>query len=179
MEKKSFQSISKIISYLVGVIFFALLIFTVVSGYMVSQNRVPKVFGYGILRVVSGSMVPEIPVGACIIVKETEPDKLKTGDIISFYSADPLLKEMPNTHRITAKKSDGSFVTRGDANSTDDDYAVVTDKLIGKVVGRAKLFEVISGLLSNKIIFFGLIILPIIVMCIYEIVMLIRRKDSD
>ena len=45
---------------------------------------VPKLMGYEIYNVVSGSMEPEIPIGSAIYVKAAEPEGVQEGDVIAF-----------------------------------------------------------------------------------------------
>ena len=47
---------------------------------------VPRLMGYEIYNVVSGSMEPEIPVGSVIYVKAAAPEEVREGDVIAFWS---------------------------------------------------------------------------------------------
>ena len=46
---------------------------------------VPRLLGYEMFEIVSGSMEPTIPVGSVVYVKNVEPEKIESGDIIAFY----------------------------------------------------------------------------------------------
>lgn len=46
---------------------------------------VPKLMGYEIYDIVSGSMEPEIPVGSAVYVKAAAPEDVKEGDVIAFF----------------------------------------------------------------------------------------------
>ena len=48
---------------------------------------VPRLFGYHIYSVISGSMEPAIPTGSLVYIKEMEPEEMQTGDVIAFYGA--------------------------------------------------------------------------------------------
>lgn len=50
---------------------------------------VPKLMGYEIYDIVSGSMEPEIPVGSVAYVKETVPEEVQEGDVIAFWRGAP------------------------------------------------------------------------------------------
>lgn len=76
-------------------------------------------------------MEPSIHEGDYIYIKRTDTDSLKAGDIISFYSQDDSIKGEINTHRISEVLSDGTFVTKGDANKTEDSVTVQKDSIIG------------------------------------------------
>ena len=90
---------------------------------------VPRLFGYEIYEVVSGSMEPEIPVGSVIYVAAAEPEDILEEDVIAFRSGETII-----THRVvTNRKLDGEFVTKGDANELEDMNTVPYGNLIGRV----------------------------------------------
>lgn len=129
------------------------------------KGEVPSLFGYSLFRVMTGSMEPQIPVDSLIIVKETEPELLQPGDVISFFSKDPALKGAVNTHRITeiyVEDGEYLFVTRGDANNVDDQYHTLQGDVIGKVVFSSTLFGKAVSLISNPLIFLVAILLPLV-----------------
>lgn len=95
---------------------------------------VPAVIGASTLTVLTGSMEPTIKPGALVTVKPVDAASIQVGDIITFRpeagSSDLI------THRVKAIEvgADGpSWVTRGDANNTDDP-PVTAAQLRGKVL---------------------------------------------
>ena len=81
-----------------------------------------RVFGYTPLVVQSGSMEPNLPVGAMLFVKEVDPGTVREGDVITF---DPPGPAMRTTHRVAdviMHEGDPYFVTKGDANDEVDDW---------------------------------------------------------
>ena len=93
---------------------------------------VPALMGWKFSVVEGGSMEPAISVGEIIAVEPVEPDKIKSGDIISFKFPD----RIPITHRVTEviESEEGlSFQTKGDANEDPDPYLVASGNLIGRV----------------------------------------------
>ena len=127
----------------VALVLLASLLVSIFSAKM--RGEVPKVFGYSIMNIVSGSMGEEIPAGSYILIKDTDPSDIKINDVICFYSDDPTIKGYPNTHRVVKEpivNPDGSieFVTRGDANLKDDDYTAKGDRLIGRYVKTLDVF---------------------------------------
>lgn len=90
---------------------------------------VPRLLGYGIYEVVSGSMEPEIPVGSVIYVKAATPADIAENEVIAFTSGDSVV-----THRVMQNRTvEGVFVTKGDANAAEDLRTVPYDELIGRV----------------------------------------------
>ena len=87
--------------------------------------RTPMVFGWGVARVVSGSMEPEIPVGSMIAIKKQESYGL--GDVVTYLN----VKGNPVTHRIVSINGN-EVIAQGDANNTEDEPFDV-NQIIGKV----------------------------------------------
>ena len=89
----------------------------------------PKQFGYQVYNVVSGSMEPEIPVGSMIFVENTAPEEVAAGQIIAFEAGGSVV-----SHRVVENRNAaGEFVTKGDANDTEDINTIPYDSLIGRV----------------------------------------------
>ncbi len=128
----------------------ALVLVLIISAKL--QGKVPDLFGYSVMQIVTGSMEDEIPTGTYILTKRTDPEKIKAGDIISFYSDEEIIYGLPNTHRVVeVVKGDGGieFVTRGDANPTNDGATAKADKLIGVYVGPLDWLGSFNNFLNN------------------------------
>jgi len=96
-----------------------------------------------------------------------EPETVKEGDVISFYSTDPALYGSINTHRVTEITTDGgelAFVTKGDANLIEDHYLTKGKDLIGVVVFSSFALGTIVRLASNPLVFVPVIMVPLVVM---------------
>lgn len=90
---------------------------------------VPRLLGYEIYHVVSGSMEPAIPVGSAVYVAGTAPEEIREGDVIAFMSGESVV-----THRVVRNRVvEGEFVTKGDANAAGDMHPVEYEELIGRV----------------------------------------------
>ena len=77
---------------------------------------VPRLMGYEIYDVVSGSMEPEIPVGSILYVEGLAPEDVEEGDVIAFWSNGSVV-----AHRVVKNKVvEGTFITKGDANARED-----------------------------------------------------------
>ncbi len=96
------------------------------------DNYMPRVFGYSMAEVGSGSMEPTINTGDLIITKKSK--EYEVGDIITFYDPDPSFDGY-TTHRIIEIDSDGNYITQGDREGQIiDDYPVTYEDVVGKVV---------------------------------------------
>ncbi len=88
-------------------------------------NPLPTVFDWGSAVVLSGSMEPELPVGALLIIHRE--DNYKVGEIVTYED------EYGNlvTHRLVSLENEEA-VTKGDANNTEDAPFPVS-QIYGKV----------------------------------------------
>lgn len=90
----------------------------------------PKVFGYQMYHVLSGSMEPEIPVGSLIYIREGKAEEVQEGDVIAFYAS--LEDAGIITHRVVKNNVvSGSFRTKGDANEMEDPLPIPYENYIG------------------------------------------------
>lgn len=134
---------------------------------LTGSDKAPSIMGYSVFRVTTGSMEPAIPTNSLIVTHTTDPAELEPGDIITFYSRDPMLNGAVNTHRIVSvTQEDGQYVfsTRGDANNVDDRYDTQEDDLIGQVVFSSYFLGILVRLLANPLIFIPVILLPLAVL---------------
>lgn len=93
---------------------------------------VPRMMGYNIYTVVSGSMEPAIPTGSLVYVQNVEPEAVEKEDVIAFYGASDGSSII--THRVVTNSAImGEFITKGDANEEQDINPIPYSHLIGKV----------------------------------------------
>lgn len=94
---------------------------------------VPRFFGVHIYSVVSGSMEPAIPTGSLLYIAEALPEDIQEEEIIAFYGVKDSASII--THRVVENRVVmGEFITKGDANKTQDMNPVPYENFIGKVV---------------------------------------------
>ena len=93
---------------------------------------VPRVLGFEIYTVVSGSMEPAIPTGSLAYVQGAQPEEIEEGDVIAFYGGRESTAII--THRVAENNTlEGEFTTKGDANEKEDVSPVPYRELIGEV----------------------------------------------
>lgn len=176
MEEKRKTNWLKILSNILFTIFMIIMTFLI---FTTAQSKIrgeePRLLGYRLYVVDSGSMSPTINMGSMIIVKEMQPNEINKMDIITYYGHDSSSRV---THRAVDIIDNGkSFITMGDANETEDPMPVEGDKLIGKVVFKIPYIGTIFKFLSTKLgmgLLIALIILWIAVPKIID-----RRKKSN
>ena len=162
---------------LIAILLIAASFFVLLTVVMTPADQVPQVMGFSILRVLTGSMDPEIPENSMLLVRKTDPETLKAGDVISFYSPDPLLDGALNTHRILRVEREGNrlqFITKGDANPAEDQQSVDAGSVVGKVVFVSTAIGKLVRLISNPLVFGLAILLPLAIMLIGNLVSALR-----
>ncbi len=107
---------------------FALIV--VMAGFVIG------LFKYQPIAIVSGSMSPVINRGDAVVIKkldDAEKKQLKVDDIIEFTSGNKTV-----VHRIIRITNDNKgnivYVTKGDANNTEDMGTISTDQIMGKQI---------------------------------------------
>ncbi|MBQ7625125.1 MAG: signal peptidase I [Clostridia bacterium] len=174
------SGLKKALNVLLNVISVAIIVLAVimlVTVLFTKPGQAPSIMGFSIFRVLSGSMEPTIPVNSMIMVKKVDPEAVKVGDVITFYSTDPSLNGAINTHRvieITEESGELAFVTQGDANVVKDDYLTLSRNLIGKVIFKSRAIGFIVTLAANPVIFIPVIILPLVVLLVVNVVKTVR-----
>lgn len=105
-------------------------ILLVVLVALVAMLVLPRIFGIQPLVVLSGSMEPNYHVGSLIYVADVKPEKLKTGDAVTYKIGDDGTMV---THRIIEIDDINQCVyTKGDANNVADGGAVPYSEIVGK-----------------------------------------------
>ena len=153
--------------------------------------------------VVSGSMdgeprdypIKTIPTGSMVVIHKVDGDdfysSLKVGDVLTFDYTHPVSKEnMVVTHRIIKIEENNEVYTytlKGDSiadDPTNGSVQIVTSDsgdVIGKVVGVSHWLGELVVFLSTWTGKFCLIVIPCILLIIYEvtnIVRALRMKDA-
>lgn len=172
IKKKEKSVLDIIVANVITLIFILTFLLMVFFVYCSMTNRMPTVFGYHMLRVVTESMNPTYPEGSYIVVKSTDTDKLKVGEVISFYSRDEAIAGQVNTHRIKEIKNNNgtkSFVTKGDANPTQDPVEVQPEDIVGKVIAHANIIDGIGKAIRNPWVYLIIVIIPLSVRFIIEL----------
>lgn len=79
----------------------------------------PRLAGFDIYTVVTGSMEPAIPVGSLIYVREEAPAELMEGEVVAYRSDTDA--GIIITHRVVKNQVvSGQLITKGDANEAED-----------------------------------------------------------
>ena len=110
--------------------YFAGFLFILCVIALAAPLTVPRIMGYEVYEVVSGSMEPEIPVDSVCYVKPVPPEQLTEGDVIAFFKSESDVV----VHRVVYNKTSlGELVTKGDNNNVEDPDPVPYAAVIGRV----------------------------------------------
>ena len=84
---------------------------------------------FRIYCILSGSMEPTISTGSLILVDTDVSLQLHMEDIVTFTKQNSII-----THRIVRQINDQKYITKGDANNSDDPTPLYKSQIIGKVI---------------------------------------------
>ena len=115
----------------------------------------PNIFGYSLLRIVSGSMESNYHVGDYIIIKKQ--DNYKVDDVVTYIDDNDNFV----THRII-KIEDTEVTTKGDANNIEDESFDIVN-IQGKVVYKLPHIFAMLNVVTILIIMGTIIIMRIII----------------
>jgi signal peptidase len=117
----------KVVAKICNVLFFAIVAVLIAAA---GALLLMQAFGYKPLAILSGSMEPLYRVNGLVIVNTgTQPEEIAVGDVIAFR----LNENTVVTHRVTGIDARSrTFVTKGDANDTEDLAPVPFDSMIGR-----------------------------------------------
>ncbi|MDO8497768.1 MAG: signal peptidase I [bacterium] len=133
--------------------------------------------GYSWYVVQSGSMEPSIMIGDLVVVKKQ--DEYYKRDVVTFESSDT----RKVTHRIDSLSGEGEsqvFITKGDANRTEDNDTVTKNHIIGKVVYVIPKIGLANGFISSGPGLIIFIVIPALIIIGDEVFSLLHngRKES-
>jgi len=177
-KKDLFKKISNSVCSMTIILLLSLLAYAI---YCNINNKVAFFAERGIITVATGSMEPEINPSDYIMIKKTDAGDIKTGDVITFYSSEPTIKGMLNTHRVVKiENSDGEliFTTKGDANDSEDLYKVSSGEVAGVYVCRLPFLTSIANLFKKSGIFLLLVIIPSVAVLIISVKDVFKKAES-
>ncbi|HSW43921.1 MAG TPA: signal peptidase I [Patescibacteria group bacterium] len=120
----------------------------VVTGALVGGILLAGFIAYGLLdnrwykvvAVAGGSMSPTIEPGDLIVLTRP-PEEVRTGMILTLEVDGQVV-----THRVVGFRPDGSFVTKGDANTVRDDFRGLYVRVVGEYRFRIPWLGTLLGI---------------------------------
>jgi len=140
----------------------AVLIILPVVVFTLISSKTNIIYGIQSFVVLTGSMEPNLLTGSVIYTKPVQ--NYSKGDVIAFNQADRTI-----THRITEVKGANTYITKGDANNTQDSDPVSSASIIGKEVFTIPYLGSFILFLSTLWGFILFIVVPIAIFIAFEI----------
>ena len=110
---------------------------------VLAGEKVVMPFGWGVVRVLSGSMEPTFSEGALLAVSRVaSPDEVSAGDIVVYDAGESLV-----AHRVVGVSGD-TAVTRGDANNVPDE-PIGLSQVKAKVVAWTPPFPLLDRMFGT------------------------------
>lgn len=103
--------------------------FTSILVLLAAAIALPPVFGFLPCIILSGSMSPVLEAGSVAYI-DTNDTECGIGDIITYHLTIGTADDTLVTHRII-RAQDNAFVTKGDANDTEDMNLVQKEQIAG------------------------------------------------
>jgi len=165
-----------------GNIGFALVILLMVTATL---TYLAPHFGWRVDAVLSGSMEPQLKVGAVVVTHSVEPEAIAVGDIITFRPT--AVGENLISHRVVGVEEHSPiyFKTKGDANSGADPFTVPARNVLGKICLHIPYLGYATEFLKTPLGFVfalvlpGLLIIAIYVKSIWQVLAKNGNKRTD
>ena len=152
-----------------------------------NKDQVPSISGIFPMIILTDSMYPEFESVDLIICNTAEPEEIKVGDVICFY--DPEGNGTATvTHRVQEVVTDDegnlAWITKGDANNTEDLPTVPAKNLIGVYKTRLKGLGNVAMFMQTTQGLIICVICPIIFLVAYDVIRRrayekSKKKDTD
>lgn len=139
----------KVLNIFTTVLLASLVVLVVFVFYQRITGSTPRLFGYQLYKVISGSMVPKYQIGDMILVKAIDPNELKKGDIISYRGEEGEYNGKIISHQIVEdpRFENGVlyFQTKGIIENAPYDPIITEDQVLGIVIKKMPILTVIYG----------------------------------
>lgn len=176
--KKALKLIGNIVTAMI-VLVLVMSLYSILQ-YRRNPDKLPSVFGYSTMSVLTGSMRPYLQPGDMIVDKQAEAEEVKVGDVITYKVGSSIV-----THRvvgIVAEDGKLAFVTRGDANNSEDGKPIKEEQLVGKVIFKIPYGGYVARFVRSPIGLMLVIVIPVSFMLLGEVNNILsggKRKDKD
>lgn len=137
----TFKIIYKIFVKIMGVFILA----SFVLSFLVLM--VPRFWGITPDIVLSGSMEPAIQTGSiCFVDRKANRNQIEVNDIISYRLSDEALV----LHRVIDYDANGNFITKGDANESEDFFPISPEQIVGKAIFSIPYIGYVAKALQHR-----------------------------
>ena len=138
-----------------------------IAARVLLHQDLPKMFGFSQAVVMSGSMEPLFKAGDVVVFQEK--DSYDVGDVVIFRRDGVFI-----THRIAGVQADG-FITKGDANNTEDREVLQPGNIEGELVLIIPGIGVVMNFLRSPL---GILIIVVVGLLLVELPEIIGRHKG-
>lgn len=173
--KKYGKNMNKIllnILLILAVVLLLIVVCSVIKGKVTGEEV--YIMGYKPYIVKTGSMEPAIETNALIIVKKDNFSKVKVGEIINYKIENANLSIC---HRVVQKNEDGTLITKGDNNKTEDSFKISEKEYVGTVIYRMNFVGKVISNIQINFQYYATIAL-IIVIAVLALIVVLKKKGG-
>lgn len=162
MNSKAKKVINKISTIILNILLVIVSILIIIGLYYLVQikvlnNSYANIFGYTFFEVATGSMSNTIEIGDVVIVKITK--EVQENEIIVYSEGNNFI-----THRLIEKDGQNRFITKGDANNSED-KPIEESQILGKVIYIIPKIGILKrAILSPQVLILILTLIVLLVM---------------
>jgi len=151
-------------TYEIGSVIFLIVVacFSMLALYSKHSQDSP----FHLFSVVSGSMTPELPIGAGVVV--IKQSQYFVNDIVTYVRGDQKV-----THRVVF--AGDYYLTKGDANKDIDQQTIMQDQIIGRVAYSFPFIGIVQQSTKSLGGLIGFVLIPSLLIVVHEAVVIIRE----
>ena len=161
----------------------SVLVYYFVTTRIYAKKNVNYRPAFGLYTIISPSMEKTLNIYDVIVnVKVKNPNDIKVGDIITFISTSSSSKGMTITHRvieITDGENGKLYKTKGDNNTIPDPKPATFENVIGKVIFKIPQLGRLQSILTTKMGWLILVVIPAFIIILFDILKLIRLHGAE
>ncbi len=168
----------KILKMFVILTFVAVIMMLLFSMLYVKDHQERSLLNHRFFIVLSDSMAPKFNAGDLIITKIVDTETLVEGDIITFYSMDPLKYQEIITHQIVEITEDDQqklYITKGLNNTQNDLYPVLENNVIGKYQSDIPKLGLLMNYMRQDSGYILFILVPCVILVVLELLSMMRQ----
>lgn len=184
--KHQFKLFTTILSWTIFVLLIliaSVLVYYFVTTRIFAKKDVNYRPAFGLYTIISPSMEKTLNIYDVIVnVKVKNPNDIKVGDIITFISTSASSKGMTITHRvieITDGENGKLYKTKGDNNTSPDPKPATFENIIGKVIFKIPQLGRLQSILTTKMGWLILVVIPAFIIILFDILKLIRLHGAE
>ncbi|MBQ6818575.1 MAG: signal peptidase I [Clostridia bacterium] len=164
--KKVLQTLGSVLTTILVVFTVFIMIFTIVSFNTVGKQEA-TIMGYKPNIVLTDSMQGVFNVGDIVVSKVVDTATIQPGDVITFYSSDPVNYGEVITHKVkdlTQHNGELAFVTYGTTTGEEDAYPAISSDVLGKYQFRIPKLGYLFQFLKQPAGYFTIILIPFLIL---------------